>query len=335
MTKKLKVGVIGTGHLGSLHTKMFASIENALLSGIYDADTTRASAVAGEYNCTSYSAIEELLKNCDAVSIATPTTNHYETAVTCLNSGKHVFIEKPITSSIPEAEQLVKLAAEKGKVLQVGHIERFNPALLSLERYILNPLFIQTDRLAQFNPRGTDVNVVLDLMIHDIDIILSLVKSPVTQIDASGVAVVSELIDIANARLQFENGAVANVTASRISQKKMRKMRIFQRDNYISLDFITGHSEVFRLTGFDEKITTGHISFGEIGAGANKKKVIYEQPEMKEVNALKYELELFVEATMTGSKPVVSGEDGLRALQVAAKINDKIQESLDKIKLQG
>lgn len=335
MAQKLTIGVIGTGHLGNLHTKMFAGIDTADLAGVYDADTGRAATVAAEHGCRAFNSVEELLNVCDAVSIATPTTNHFETASVCLKSNKHVFIEKPITTEIFEAEELVKLAAERKRVFQVGHIERFNPALLSLEKYILNPLFIQTDRLAQFNPRGTDVNVVLDLMIHDIDIILSLVKSPVTQIDASGVAVVSELIDIANARLQFENGAVANVTASRISQKKMRKMRIFQRDNYISLDFITGHSEVFRLTEFDEKILTGHISFGEIGVGSNKKKVIYEQPEMKEVNALKYELELFIQASQTGTRPVVSGEDGLQALKVAALINEKIHESLRRIQLRN
>ncbi|MCC6551084.1 MAG: Gfo/Idh/MocA family oxidoreductase [Ignavibacteriaceae bacterium] len=335
MAEKLNVGVMGTGHLGSLHAKMFSSMEIANLTGIYDVSAERAAQVAGEYGCKACTTPQELFDVCDAVSIATPTTNHFETATLCLNSGKDVFIEKPITSDISEAEQLVVLAAKNNKILQVGHIERFNPALLSLEKYLLNPLFIQTDRLAQFNPRGTDVNVVLDLMIHDIDIILSLVKSPVVKVDASGVGVVSELIDIANARIEFENGAVANVTASRISQKKMRKMRIFQKDNYISLDFTTGNSEVFRITDADEKIATGYISFGEIGAGEKKKKVIYEQPEAREVNALKYELELFVRSVQTRTRPVVSGEDGLRALQVAALINEKIKESLNKIRKSG
>lgn len=333
MTEKLNVGVMGTGHLGSLHAKMFAGMEIANLAGIYDVSSDRAAQVASDYGCRVCITPEELFAVCDAVSIATPTTTHFETASLCLNSGKDIFIEKPITSDISEAEQLVALAARQNKILQVGHIERFNPALLSLEKYLLNPLFIQTDRLAQFNPRGTDVNVVLDLMIHDIDIILSLVKSPVVKVDASGVGVVSDLIDIANARIEFENGAVANVTASRISQKKMRKMRIFQKDNYISLDFTTGNSEVFRITDADEKIATGYISFGEIGAGDTKKKVIYEQPEPREVNALKYELELFVRSVQTRTRPVVSGEDGLRALQVAALINEKITESLNKIRI--
>jgi len=208
----------------------------------------------------------------------------------------------------------------------VGHIERFNPALVSLEKYIINPLFIQSDRLSQFNPRGTDVAVVLDLMIHDIDVILSLIKSEVKRIDANGVPVVSDNVDIANARIQFENGAVANVTASRISQKKMRKMRIWQRDNYIALDFVTGASEMYRLLPLGENISAG-VPFGEIGVGGNKKKLFYEQPETKEINALSYELELFINAVINKTRPVVSGEDGLRALAVADDIIKKIEES--------
>src|SRR5690606_9942797 len=201
-----------------------------------------------------------------------------------------------------------------------------NPGLLSLESFISDPMFIQSDRLSQFNPRGTDVAVVLDLMIHDIDIILSFIKSEVKQIDANGVAVVSDHIDIANARIQFENGAVANVTASRISQKKMRKMRIFQKDTYIALDFVTGASEVYRLLPVDENVPAG-ISFGEIGIGDKKKRLIYEQPQVIEINALKYELQLFVNSVLENTKPLVSGEDGLRALIVAEEIIKKIKES--------
>jgi predicted dehydrogenase len=271
--------------------------------------------------------LDEMLKEVEAVSIAATTTFHYELASKCLQNGLPVFVEKPITATIPEAERLVALAEEKKLNLQVGHIERFNPALISLEKYILEPMFIQTDRLAQFNPRGTDVAVVLDLMIHDIDIILSLVKSDVVKVDASGVAVVSDTLDIANARLQFANGAVANVTASRISQKKMRKMRIFQKDNYISLDFITGVSEVYRLLPHNEENHTSLISFGEIGVGERRKKLVYEQPEIKEINALQYELQLFVNSVSDNTRPVVSGEDGLKALRVAEIIINKIEES--------
>src|ERR1035437_12643 len=324
---KLKIGVIGTGHLGKLHTKMFQQISNCELMGIYDSNPDHLTIVSKEYNVTGFGSISELLDNVDAVSIAVTTSAHFQVAEKCLENNKHVFIEKPITSLISEGEKLVKTAAEKNLIIQVGHIERFNPALLAVEEFIVQPMFIQSDRLAQFNPRGTDVAVVFDLMIHDIDIILSLVKSDVLKIDANGVAVVSDNIDIANARIQFVNGAVANVTASRISQKKMRKMRLFQKDNYISLDFIAGVAEVYRLVPADQQLLTPAISFGEIAVGDKKKRVIYEQPEIKEVNALKYELEIFVNSVTAGKNPVVTGEDGLRALKVAQIIIEKIEES--------
>ncbi|MBZ0201047.1 MAG: Gfo/Idh/MocA family oxidoreductase [Ignavibacteriaceae bacterium] len=324
--EKLKLGVIGTGHLGKLHIKMLKNSRNGNFIGIYDSNAEQAKLAGAEYMVEIFEDIDTLLANVDAVSVAATTSAHYEVCKKCLTAGVHVFVEKPITTTIEEAEELIKIAAEKKLNFQVGHIERFNPALLSLEKYILEPMFIQTDRLAQFNPRGTDVAVVLDLMIHDIDIILSLIKSPVKQIDASGVAVVSESLDIANARLLFENGAVANVTASRISQKRMRKMRLFQRDTYLSLDFTTGVSEVYRLTGVDD-VTPHSVSFGEIGVGEKKKLVVYEQPEVMEVNALQYELQLFVDSVLKSEKPVVSGEDGLRALQVAQTIIQKIEES--------
>ncbi len=330
--EKLKVGVIGTGHLGKLHIKMFKQIDSCELAGIYDIDFQAAKDAGDEFNIKAYESLDGLLDEVNAVSIVATTSAHHELAIKCLNKNIHVFVEKPITATINEAEEIVELAGLKNLKLQVGHIERFNPALISLEKYMLEPMFIQTDRLAQFNPRGTDVAVVLDLMIHDIDIILSLVKSEVAHVEASGVAVVSDSIDIANARIQFENGAVANVTASRISQKKMRKMRIFQKDNYISLDFITGVSEVYRLVPVDEKIDSAFISFGEIGVGDRKKRVVYEQPELKEINALKYELELFIDSILNNSRTVVSGEDGLKALKVADIILNKIDESIRLIK---
>ena len=323
---KLKVGIIGVGHLGKLHTKMFSGIKNCELIGIYDIDLSNAHSVGDELKVKVFESEESLLNVVNAASVAVTTSAHYEVAKRCLERGIHIFIEKPITSTITEAETLVKLASEKKLTLQVGHIERFNPALVSLEKYIVNPLFIQSDRLSQFNPRGTDVAVVLDLMIHDIDVILSLIKSEVKRIDANGVPVVSDNVDIANARIQFENGAVANVTASRISQKKMRKMRIWQRDNYIALDFVTGASEMYRLLPLGENISAG-VPFGEIGVGGNKKKLFYEQPETKEINALSYELELFINAVINKTRPVVSGEDGLRALTVADDIIKKIEES--------
>lgn len=325
--EKLKVGVIGTGHLGKLHTRIFKTVNNCTLEGVYDMDLQRAKECAAEYSVRAFESLEELLSSVDAVSIVSTTSAHYELAKLALERNKHVFVEKPITALIPEAEELIMIARERQLNLQVGHIERFNPALLSLEDYKLEPKFIQSDRLAQFNPRGTDVAVVLDLMIHDIDIILSLVKSEVKRISASGVAVVSDSIDIANARIEFENGTVANVTASRISQKRMRKMRMFQKDAYITLDFQSGTSEVYRLIGEGDATSERFITFGEIGVGEKKKQVVYEQPEVKEVNALQYELQLFVDSVLNNQRPVVSGEDGLKALKVAETIIRKIEES--------
>jgi predicted dehydrogenase len=321
---KLPVGVIGVGHLGSLHAKMFADIVTAELVGVTDIDQSRADKIAKEYNTKAFSSIDELLPNVQAISIATPTSTHFSIAHQAIAKGIHLFIEKPITSTTQEAESLVRLAKEKGVKIQVGHIERFNPALLALEKYHLKPMFIESHRLAQFNPRGTDVAVVLDLMIHDIDIILSLVSSPVVKIDANGIAVVSDHIDIANARLQFENGCVANVTASRISQKKMRKMRMFQRDAYISVDFLEGSAEIFHLVDSNNASTSMLMKLGEIGTGSKKRAIVYEQPEIKDVNALKYELELFINAVQTDCEPVVTAEEGLLALQIAHEIIERI-----------
>lgn len=325
--EKLKIGLIGTGHLGKIHTKLLKQVKDCTLIGVYDIDYEKSKNVAEEFNITPFNNLNELLDNVDAVDIVATTSAHYELVKNSFTKGKHVFVEKPITSQIWEAEELVNLAENKNLNFQVGHIERFNPALVSLEKYDLNPMFIQTDRLSQFNPRGTDVAVILDLMIHDIDIILSLVKSDVKEVKASGVPVVSDSIDIANARIEFENGAVANITASRISQKKMRKMRMFQRDAYITLDFITGTSEVYRLVQPEKLPENAFVNFGEIGIGDKKKVVIYEQPEQIEINALQHELQLFVNSIINKTKPIVTGADGLKALKVAEIIINKINET--------
>jgi predicted dehydrogenase len=268
--------------------------------------------------------MEELLGRVDALSIATVTTHHYDVAKIALQAGKHVLIEKPITTTIAQAEELNSIARASGVLIQVGHIERFNAAILSLEQYKMAPMFIESHRLSQFDPRGTDVAVVLDLMIHDIDIILSLVNSPVAHIDANGVSVVSDSADIANARLQFANGCVANVTASRISQKKMRKMRMFQSNAYISIDFLKGQSEVFRLVDENEPTTASTMMLGQIERAKKKRTIVYEHPEQKEINALQCELESFLNAIATKTRPVVSGEDGQHALAVAQEIMTKI-----------
>ncbi|MFZ4619691.1 MAG: Gfo/Idh/MocA family oxidoreductase [Bacteroidota bacterium] len=324
-TQKLNIGVIGVGHLGSLHSKMYAEIDSANFVGVYDMNEEKRNEVASKYKVRSFASVEELLSNVDAVSIATVTTTHHQVAKQVIGAGKHVLIEKPITSTLAEADELIELAKQKGVLIQVGHIERFNPAIISLEAYKLNPMFIESHRLAQFNPRGTDVAVVLDLMIHDIDIIMSLVNSPVKQIDANGVAVVSDTPDIANARLQFENGCVANVTSSRISRNKMRKMRMFQSNAYIAIDFQQGSADVFRLGNEGEGSIWSTMLLGQIGEGKKKRSIIYEQPEMKKINALKYELESFVSAVMNNTRPVVNGEDGRMALDVAQQIMNKIQ----------
>jgi predicted dehydrogenase len=324
MMDPLNVGVVGVGHLGSLHTKMYAQISSVNLIGVYDVDSQRAEKLATEFGIKAFSTLDDLLSQVEAVSIATVTQSHYDVAMQVIKRGVHLLIEKPITATIEQAKALTERAETKGLKLQVGHIERFNPAILALEPYNITPLFIESHRLAQFNPRGSDVAVVLDLMIHDIDLILSLVKSKVTRIDANGIAVISDTPDIANARLQFENGCVANVTASRISQNKMRKMRLFQRDAYISIDFAQGLAEVFRLVDEQTPNVKSTMMLGKIDQGQHKRIIVYEQPEVQEVNALKYELERFVESVQKNEETPVTGRDGLHALEVAQEILQKI-----------
>ena len=324
--EQLPVGVIGVGHLGSLHVKMLAGNPSVDLIGVVDSDPVRSGSVGKEFGVKVFASPEELLPHVKAVTIATPTSAHFAIASKVIESGVHAFIEKPITTTIDEAKELIRLSKERRVTIQVGHVERFNPALLALEAYELKPMFVESHRLAQFNPRGTDVAVVLDLMIHDIDIILSLVQSPIEKIDANGVAVISDTIDIANARLQFRNGCVANVTASRISQKKMRKMRLFQRDAYISLDFSEGLAEVYRLTDGSGGSNVPGMLLGQIDSGKVKRSIVYEQPEMKEVNALKYELEMFVDAIMHDKRPVVTAEEAMQALHIAHEIMEKISQ---------
>ncbi|HTY01025.1 MAG TPA: Gfo/Idh/MocA family oxidoreductase [Bacteroidota bacterium] len=320
------IGVIGVGHLGSLHAKMLAAIPDVTFGGVTDADASKAAALAAELKTQVFPTMDALLDRVEAVTVAAPTSAHHAIALHALKRGKHVFVEKPITETVAQAEELCSAAAAGKLVLQVGHVERFNPAILALESYRLAPMFVESHRLAQFNPRGTDVAVVLDLMIHDIDLILSFVQSPVKQVDASGIAVVSDSVDIANARLQFDNGCVANVTASRISQKKMRKMRLFQQNGYISIDFSQGIAEVFRLVESEDEHIEGTLMLGELGSGKHRRKIVYEQPEVKEVNALRYELESFARCIARGERPIVSGDDGRRALEVANLILRKIEE---------
>jgi predicted dehydrogenase len=332
--KKLNIGVVGVGHLGRWHVEQLKVIPDAELVGIFDTDSNQASFIAKQYHTTAFSSFEDLLEKVEAVSIVTPTTYHYSYAKKAFDKGKHTFIEKPITDTVEQGNELISISKNSGLILQVGHIERFNSAILSLENIIKNPLFIESHRLSSFNPRGTDVAVVLDLMIHDIDLILSFIKSPVQSIHASGVSIMSSTEDIANCRLEFENGAVANVTASRISNRKMRKMRFFQSNAYISVDFLEGTSEVFQLNESDsqDSIGTPLFTFGTPGDGKKQKQVHYRHYPKKEINALNYELSLFIQSVLYQKPPAVSGEEAVRALIVAKQILNNIEEHAHMLK---
>ncbi|MBM4166065.1 MAG: Gfo/Idh/MocA family oxidoreductase [Ignavibacteria bacterium] len=323
---KTNIAVIGVGHLGSLHAKMLAEISSANFVGVFDVDEQKRNDIAMKYNVRAFPSLNELFETVNAVTIAANTRFHFEIAKLALQNGIHCFIEKPITTMPNEAEELITLARKNNCKIQVGHIERFNPAILAIEKYDVKPMFIEAHRLAQFTARGADVAVVLDLMIHDIDIILSLVKSDVAQIDANGVAVVSDSVDIANARIKFENGCVANVTASRISQQKMRKMRMFQHDAYISVNFSENNAEVFRLVDEHFQMQSRMMKLGAIDSGKYQRNIIFEQPEIPQLNPLKVELEEFVKCIQQNTEPKVTAEEGKQALVVASEILSRIDE---------
>ncbi|HFA48498.1 MAG TPA: Gfo/Idh/MocA family oxidoreductase [Bacteroidetes bacterium] len=326
----LKIGVLGAGHLGKIHLKCLQGLEGEFhLSGFFDIDVKTAVGVSQRLGVQCFKNIEKLLDEVDVVDVVTPTTTHFALASQAIKSGKHVFVEKPVTQTPEEAKQLIELAKKHRVTAQVGHVERFNPAMLAVKNIALDPMFVEAHRLATFNPRGTDVPVVLDLMIHDIDIVLSLVKSPIRSIHASGVPVVSDSPDIANARLEFENGCVANLTASRISMKQMRKVRLFQRDAYLGLDFLKKESQVIRLS---EKTGDGELppaSF-EIQTPNGTKILSMEMPPAVQVNAIQEELKAFAAAIKNGEAPVVSLEEGYEALRVAWAVMAQISERLDK-----
>ncbi len=326
MSDKVKIGVIGVGHLGQTHARLLKQVKTADLVGVYDVDSVKAEALAAELGVMAFGSIDELSSSTEAVSIVAPTSLHYQLAEGLMNAGKHCFIEKPVTVTVKEAKAISALAEKKKLKVQVGHIERFNPAVLALAHLKLEPMFVECHRLAQFKPRGIDVAVVLDLMVHDIDLILSFVKSPVVSIDASGVGVISDTVDIANARIKFQNGAVANLTSSRISQHPMRKMRMFQRDGYISIDFAEGVAEVYRATKPGANPATG-LSLGTIGIGDAARVVTYEQPEAPQVNSLKMELELFTQSIIEDKPTAVTPEDALKVMEVADSIVRQIEDS--------
>ncbi len=323
---KLRIGVIGTGHLGRIHTMLWLKNESIDFVGIYDSNLTRAEEIGKEFNCNYFKDIEEMIESCDAVTISSPTVTHFEVSKLLLENGKHCLIEKPITASYSEAEILISIAQKNNLIVQVGHVERFNPAIAAIRNDNINPLFIEAHRLSQFRPRAIDVSVIHDLMIHDIDIVLSLIKSKVVKIDANGVAVLTETPDICNARLTFENGAVANLTASRISANQMRKMRIFQNDAYISLDFAKPDVEIFRLyeNGQEPKDYQPTTMLGSIEAGLKNKNIYFEKPVIPELNAIFEEQNSFIDSIVNNKNIIVTASEAAEALRIAEEISNLI-----------
>ena len=320
----LNVGVLGAGHLGKIHLRLLNESQKYNLVGFYDPDVINGKKVEAEFGYTFYENINKLIDAVDVIDIVTPTLSHFDCAKKAMEKGKHVFIEKPITNTIEEADELLLLEKKYQVKGQVGHVERFNPAFMAVKENINNPMFIETHRLAEFNPRGTDVPVVLDLMIHDIDAILSVVKSEVKQINASGVSVISNSPDIANARIEFENGCVANLTASRISLKNMRKSRFFQRDAYIAVDFLEKKVEVVKMKDAPEK--PGDFDMILQNAEGVKKQIYFENPDIASNNAILDELETFADAINHNTVPVVTLEQGTRALRVALEVIKSFQK---------
>ncbi|WP_046745473.1 Gfo/Idh/MocA family protein [Kordia zhangzhouensis] len=320
----LKAGVLGAGHLGKIHLRLLQQSSKYELIGFYDANPEYAKKIAKQFGYTYYYSIDALIDAVDVIDIVTPTLSHYECAKQAIEKGKHVFIEKPITNTIEEAEELIALAKKHNVKGQVGHVERFNPAFTAVKDKINSPMFIETHRLAEFNPRGTDVPVVLDLMIHDIDAILSVVNSKVKDIHASGVSVISNSPDIANARLEFENGCVANLTSSRISMKNMRKSRFFQRDAYIAVDFLEKKVEVVKMKDAPKKADEFALILQN--AEGVKKQIYFENPDISENNAILDELETFADAIHNDTTPIVPLEEGTEALRIAIQIIEKFKK---------
>ena len=318
MKEQLTIGVLGAGHLGKIHLRLINESDRYTLVGFYDPDREASQALVETTGYTYFESQEALLAACEVVDIVTPTLFHHSIAKSCIEQGKHIFIEKPITQTVEEAEELVALASAKGIKGQVGHVERFNPAYKAVKDNLGAPMFVESHRLAEFNPRGTDVSVVLDLMIHDIDIILSVIDAPIKHISASGVAVVSETPDIANARIEFENGAVANLTASRISLKNMRKLRFFQKEAYISVDFFTKKVEVVKMKDAPEQ--PDEFALILQNAEGVKKQIYFDPPEVSNSNAILEELETFADAIQNNTTPIIPLTHATEALRVAHQI---------------
>lgn len=320
----LKIGVLGAGHLGKIHIRLLKEIDAFNLVGFFDPDTEKSLQTEKEFGIKAFPSMDALIDEVNVVDIVTPTLSHFECASRAVKKSRHIFIEKPLTNTLEEAENLVKLVEEAAVKAQVGHVERFNPAFVTANQLDLNPVFIESHRLSQFNPRGTDVSVVLDLMIHDIDIVLSLIKSNVKYISASGVDVMSETPDIASARIEFDNGAVVNLTASRISLKKERKMRLFQKNAYITIDFVNKQVKVFKLKNKEDAVNDPFKIDLEQVNGKPQKVISYDMPKVSETNAIKSELEMFAQSIINDTAPVITVEDGFQSLKLAHQILNKI-----------
>ena len=320
----LRIGVFGTGHLGKFHLNNWKEIPGTELIGFFDPNDVTAEAISEQYQLKRFLDEDDLIDACDAIDVVAPTDAHFNICKKAIRKTKHVFVEKPLANTMQEAEELVELVKESHIKLQVGHVERFNPAFLAVKDFDLNPMFIEVHRLAQFNPRGTEVSVILDLMIHDIDIILSIVKSDVKSVSSSGVAVLTDTPDIANVRIEFNNGCVANLTSSRISMKKMRKMRLFQKDAYIGIDFLNKTAEIIKLKK-DEDINTFNF---DLETPKGTRTIAISNPQVPEVNAIKRELEEFVNSIQNKTATIVSEIDGYRAMEVAHQILQKINNHI-------
>lgn len=324
---KLKIGLFGVGHLGKIHLKCIQATEQWDLVGFFDPDDKNAQSAVDKFGAKRFRSVSALLKKVDAIDIVTPTPEHFKLAAKAIRAGKHVFIEKPVTQTIRQGKRLLELAEQFGVTVQVGHVERFNPAFLALRDIELNPMFIECHRLAAFQPRGTEVSVILDLMIHDLDLILHLVNAPVKRVSASGVAVLSKTPDIANARVEFTNGCVANLTASRISLKQMRKMRLFQQDAYISLDFLDKSTQIVRMYDQNAADLPSMDNLMEIESGSGEKKWLHlEMPDTLPINAIQVELETFADCIRNNIIPAVSLQDGFQALRLAHRIWQEVEK---------
>ncbi len=323
-----KIGVFGVGHLGQIHCKCIKESDEAELCGIYDVNICHAKEVADQLGVPFYEHAEQLLSLCDIADVVCTTTHHYEMTKLAIHHNKPVFIEKPVTATVEQAEELIQLSKEHNIPIQVGHVERFNPAYIAAKSKIKQPMFIEGHRLALFNPRGNDVSVILDLMIHDIDIVLKIVKSPIVDIQASGVAIVTDSFDIANVRLTFANGCVANLTASRISMKNMRKIRLFQENAYISMDFLEKKTEMIHIESITEEINDPFAMIIDLGENKGKKRIIIDNPTITPNNAIRSELESFIHSIDNQTIPEVSLHDGYLALKTAAEIIKKMNHNI-------